>query len=93
MHNSPPLFDARRVQLEEGPRLIQLGESKQKTNFQRVESRLGLKLDWAPLTVGLPPRLKMLYGLVYSPPKAAGINPVLPRDGLVDRPALVWRRR
>ena len=45
-------FDARRVQLEEGARLIQLGESKQKTNFQRVESRLGLKLDQAE-TVGL----------------------------------------
>ena len=35
----------------------------------------------------------MLYGLVYSPPRAAGVNPVLPRDGLVDRPTLVWRRR
>ena len=31
--------------------------------------------------------------LVYSPPKGVEGNPVLPRDGLVDRPALVWRRR
>jgi hypothetical protein len=26
-------------------------------------------------------------------PGRAGLNPVLPRDGLVDRPTLVWRRR
>ncbi len=35
----------------------------------------------------------MLYVLVCSYPRAAGLNPVLPRDGLVDRPTLVWRRR
>jgi len=31
--------------------------------------------------------------LVYSPPKGVEGNSVLPRDGLVDRPTLVWRRR
>ena len=34
----------------------------------------------------------MLYGLVYSPPRGDVLNSVLSRDGLVDRPTLVWRR-
>ena len=31
--------------------------------------------------------------LAAAVPGFAGLNPVLPRDGLVDRPTLVWRRR
>jgi hypothetical protein len=35
----------------------------------------------------------MLYGLVYNPPRVAGLNTVLPRDGPKHRGPVVWRRR
>jgi hypothetical protein len=35
----------------------------------------------------------MVCVLVYSPPRGVELKSVLPRDGLVGRPTLVWRRR
>ena len=35
----------------------------------------------------------ILYVLIYNYPKGVEVKSVLPRDGLVDRPTLVWRRR